>query len=185
MNLTELQKKVDDLKIMLLEPKLFIKDYFGDLINELDIRTTKFINGENKCDESIVNGAEVWREQMVEQLENEETELLNKVSLEFKLDLDFKEQVENLSNDLVNLSLEEYNELEKRLYDYSFRMKRDIIGNQCFVVLCDEIASDIYDVMGKTKNEDKCNQFKFWKKLLPFMQIREGFIDKKGRRLLE
>lgn len=42
MNLSELQIQIDDLKLMLLEPKIFIKSYFEDLINQLDIQTTKF-----------------------------------------------------------------------------------------------------------------------------------------------
>lgn len=90
-----------------------------------------------------------------------------------------KDITANFSNDQVNLSLEEYNELDQSLYDYSFRMKRDIMGNQCFVVLCNEMAYDIYDIIN--------NKAIFWRKLLPVMRIYIyiGYIDMKGKKLLE
>ncbi len=39
MNKTELKNQIEEL---FSKPKLFIKNYFGDLINELDIRTTQY-----------------------------------------------------------------------------------------------------------------------------------------------
>lgn len=181
MNSTELQSQVEDLKLMLLEPKLFVKNYFGDLINQFDIQITKFEIEKNKQIKEIKN----WREPVVEQFQKTESEILANITSEFKLDYNLTVQAENfikvieekLGNKQYSLSLEDFKELENKVYEHSLEIKLSIMGNQCFMVLNDEQASDIAD--NNIESPD------LWGKVFPVIQIKGGFIDKKGIKILE
>lgn len=42
MQLSEIKNQVKDLQLILIQPKLFITNYFDDLINQVDIQILKF-----------------------------------------------------------------------------------------------------------------------------------------------
>ena len=89
--------------MLLLEPKLYIKKYFEDIINQLDIATLQFeIEKSKETEENTEilpeidqNDIEIWRQQILKQLEKSEHEILQKITLDFELDNDLKIEIEN------------------------------------------------------------------------------------------
>lgn len=87
---------------------------------------------------------------------------------------------EKIANKHQVISLEEYDQLEQRLYECSFQIKRDILGNRCYIIL----------------NKDKTvglslglpfhlESYDAWREILPIIRINDGFIDRKGLKALE
>lgn len=188
MNFTELKSQVEDLKLMLLEPKLYVKKYFEDLINQLDLQTTKFQiekdRDRNEVSTNIIEESENWRQLMLEQLGTEECKLLNKLSSNYQLDFDLSTQAHNIIELITQvdssqnvLSLEEYDELEKKVYDYSYQIKINIMSNQCFVVL--NSVSKAY----KVKNQN-IKSIHLWRNIFPIVRVNGGFIDTNGQKYL-
>lgn len=104
---------------------------------------------------------------IIDQLEKEEVELLNKLTSEFKLDAELTRQAENIikliaeeySNENHVLSFDRFNELEEKVYEYSIQIERSIMDNRCFVVLNTEIADKFNDV--------NINSFDLWQNIYP------------------
>lgn len=190
MNLSELKSQVEDLKLMLLEPKLYVKKYFEDLINQLDIQTIKFKikkeTGDSKDNSSKINeDVENWRQLIKKELEQEELELLNKLTSEFKIDAELTQQAENIIKQITEefssenhvVSVDRLNKLEEKVYGYSIQIKRNIMSNRCFVVLSKAKAGEL-----KYLNIDSID---LWQNILPIVSIDEGFIDTKGQNFLK
>ena len=86
MELQEFKIQVEDLKLILLNPKLFINKYFEDLINQLDIHT---INFEIKVKSSEkVNKINDWRQLIVDELKQAKLESLSRITSDFKFDFE-------------------------------------------------------------------------------------------------
>ena len=200
MELSELRTRVDDLKLMLLSPKLFINKYFDDLINQLDIQTISFeiegknikrfrsINGYSNYDtvnlSDYIDKINDWRQIIVDELKKVELEFLDRITPDFKLDIELTAQVENVikiinvefNNETYNVSTKKYNELFKKVNNYSFQMQEEIMGNQCFMVLSEYITKEIE--WSKMKSL-------LWRNILPLIRINGAFIKKEHQQYFE
>ena len=171
MNLTTLRFQIDDLKLMLLDPKLYINKYFDDIINQLDIQTTKYQNEEATDSKEIYNCVENWRQLIIEELKKAENEFLNRITPEFKLNDDLKLKAENILQKFIGeldcdvLLLENYDSL----YETSFDIKRHIMNNQCFVILNEEIVKSV-DTANIKSNY-------LWENILPMIRINGVFTN--------
>ena len=190
MDSTELKSEIEDLKLMLLDPKLFINKYIDDLINQIDIQSTEYEIKANEKIKKVTTDYEVlinidkfndWRQRMVEEIRQAELKLLSRITPEYKLNIEefqIKAFKEDYNNENHNVTSEKYNELKKRVYEYSYLMKQDVMENQCFVVLNQEMT---YHAI---KNNNLESPY-FWSRILPLMHVKEGFIGKKGQRYLK
>lgn len=179
MELTDLKSQIEDLKLILLDPKLFIIKYFEDLTNQLDIRTTEFEIKENSSEN--IDKVNDWRQRIIDKLKQAELKLLNRITVKFKPDLNMREQSENLiklfdeefnNNDYA---FEKFNEFKKKVNDYSYQMQQKLMGNQCFLVLTNK---DIIKC-GSIDSPDFCRN------VLPIIRVTGGFIGRKGQYYLE
>ena len=107
MNKSELNSLIADLKLILYEPRVYCNQYFEDLINQLDIQTTKFEIEERKINiedsksanenmKKLIDDAKKWSYCIVEQLEQAKSKLLTKISSENNPNLNKIVQVENI-----------------------------------------------------------------------------------------
>ena len=171
MNLTTLRFQIDDLKLMLLDPKLYINKYFDDIINQLDIQTTKYQNEEATDSKEIYNCVENWRQLIIEELKKAENEFLNRITPEFKLNDDLKLKAENILQKFIGeldcdvLLLENYDSL----YETSLDIKRHIMNNQCFVILNEEMVKSV-DTANIKSNY-------LWENILPMIRINGVFTN--------
>ena len=188
MNLIELKKRIEELKLILLIPKVFINKYFGDLINQLYVNSTRFeletlkehsklrIESRVKKISEILN----WKQKIFNELKKTEEGLLSRITPEFKLDDDLTIKIQNIIEifeDEQNLfSIEECNDFEDKVYKYSLQMKEQLLGNQCFIVLSEATIQNIKQI--------KMKQSYLWRNILPVIQIREGFIGQRGIQIL-
>ncbi len=185
------EKEEEDLK----NPKLFIKNYFGDLINELDIRTTKYeIEEETRANENEkvnneqgnnlkqkIDEVRAWRQLIIEKLEKAEHESLERLTtpdfqLDFKLKEQFKEIIkiyEEEEYDKVpeNKSTAKYIEFEKKVYEHSNKVKQEILGNKCFFILNIQWSLSLINLNFKSAN--------YWRNIFPLIQVNGAFIGKK------
>ena len=90
MEIKRLKNEINDLKLILLNPKLFINKYFDDIINQLDIRTTEYeikeqeksskrfkLNSKDSIDSKAKSSENVdrindWRQLIVDELKQAE-----------------------------------------------------------------------------------------------------------------
>lgn len=186
MNISELKSPVEALKLLLLSPKLYVTEYFNDLVNQLDIGTTKFqIAVNEKKEKKLLEAADIWRQQIIEEFEKEKKNLMNKLESEYKLDFEMKQQVQNIikliseeiSSEQKNLSFKEIDDLDKKIYEYSLEMKRKIMDNRCYMVISIATAYNI--------NNRNIESIDLWRNIMPIIRINEGFIDKKGQGLIK
>lgn len=188
MDLADLCAEIEDLELVLLSPKLFIKKYFEDLINLLDIQTTKIDMQQNKrikvsdgksnkISASYVEELENWRQSIVKELEKVESDLLVKITPEFKIDTNLKAQAEDLIKIFKKQDGNEkkYNDLEPIINECSYRIKRHVMDNQCFLVLSQEMVKKIKDV--------EINSYDLWNKVMPIIHLTKVFIGRKGSQL--
>lgn len=185
MNSTELKIQIENLRFMLLEPKLIITRYFESLINQLDVKTTKFeIAQTQKNDDTkkVLSEVNNWRQIIVERLEKAESELLKKIIPDFKLNSDMTVEVEKIiktfidENEQVH-SLVSYKDLEQNIEEYYFQMQRDIMRNECFMVLNNQLACNATNI--------NIHSFDLWREIMPIIHIDGDFIGRRGQRLLE
>ncbi len=199
MNNAELKLQIEELKLLFSNPKLFIKNYFGDLINEFDIRTTKYeIEQETKKSENeevnndqennltqTIDVVRVWRELMIGQLKNAEQESLQRITHVFLLDFKLKEEqfkeimkaFEEKKSERIHedKSLTKCNKLEQILYEHSNLVKKIILGEKCFFILNTQWISNISKLNFGPVN--------FWSNIFPIIQVNGKYIDKKGQHI--
>ena len=120
MNSNLIKNQVENLKLMLLSPKLFITKYFDELINQVDIETIKY-QIERKADVVIEN----YRQFIIGELKKAENESLNRIRPEFKLNDELKLTAENFVQNYEN-----FNDLKHDLHETSIEMKKIIMGNR-------------------------------------------------------
>ena len=199
MELSELRTRVDDLKLMLLSPKLFINKYFDDLINQLDIQTISFeiegknikrfrsINGYSNYDtvnlSDYIDKINDWRQLTVDELKHAESESLSKITSDFKLDIELKEKSENLikifsedfNNQQNNIPAKKCNELENKVYEVTVKMQQEMMRNNFFMILKKK----------STRNIRTIESLELWRNILPLIRIKGEFIGQKGQQFLE
>ena len=174
-----LRTEVDDLKLMLMSPKLFIIKYFDDLINLLDIRTTE---AELKGKLPIIKIND-WRQLIVDELKQAESESLSKITSDFKLDIELKEKAENLikifsedfNNQQNNIPAKKCNELENKVYEVTVKMQQEMMRNNFFMILKKK----------STRNIRTIESLELWRNILPLIRIKGEFIGQKGQQFLE
>ena len=109
MNSNLIKNQVENLKLMLLSPKLFITKYFDELINQVDIETIKY-QIERKDDVVIEN----CRQFIIDELKKAENESFNRITPEFKLNDELKLTAENFVQNYEN-----FNDLKHDLHETS------------------------------------------------------------------
>lgn len=172
MELSVLKREIDDLKMIMLRPKLFISNYFEELINQLDISTVKFEikNAENF---DRINKADDYRHLLIKRFNEIQSDLLAHLDIDDdvkEIEIFIEKKIEKLDNQKY-VSKRLHNSIKKQIEKYSFRLKAKIMANQSIIVLNDRTVEEC----GKIGIES----FDFWKEIMPVLRINGFFMDKK------
>lgn len=181
MNNFDTKRQVEDLQLMLMHPKLFIDEYFGDLTNQLIIKILKFeLEETEKTTEYCkqMNQVENWTQSMITYLDEAKAHYLSKITSSFKIDIELENRVQRVIERYHNCVEKTNDELKKELYKYYLQMKYIILDNDCFLIL-DE---DTTNILRPTNATDS---FNLWKKYLPLIKVQKGFIGEKGQKYLQ
>lgn len=168
----ELKSRVEYLELMMITPKIFIENYFGDLMNQLDVNTLKIeIENEKKNDG---NEKETWGKLMLTYLEEAKVHYFTKIASSYKIDSQLENRVRTVIEDFKKHSKNQENitELADVIYECFLQMKKAILDHDCFVVLSEDKANGLESA----NIESYC----FWRNILPLVKMKNGLISEKG-----
>lgn len=126
----EINKSLEDTHLMLLVPKLFISNYFGDLKAELDAYFIK--NNQNETNK--------WKN-LINKIETYENDYYKKCTLndtfKEKIKLEIDNIKERLSNDKLNKvsSIKYYEELKELTNHIEYKVQKNLLSNKSFIFL--------------------------------------------------
>ena len=125
------------------------------------------MNKEN-CHKQI-DEAEIFRQSIIDYLIKAEVEYMEASNLQ--LDSNIKSQILNLIDRFT--SNDQQDELVNEINDSTILIQNEIFQNQCFIVLCEEIANEL---KGASRSSN------LWLETLPLVRIKDGVI---GTSLIE
>ena len=180
----DLQEKIGELQVMVINPVLFIENFFGDLINQLNNRFTKFCIKNNKAKRlnsgqfKSLDEANDWVRLLKTNLEEDKLYYLSRITSIYKISTELEEKVWNIIERYEKISeYEQVNleEFEKEAYDFSLKMKL-LFEDDCYIILNEELSNELErDIL--ENNRSIMTTHKIWIKNFPLIKIKKNYID--------
>ena len=181
----DLQEKIGELQVMVINPVLFIENFFGDLINQLNNRFTKFCIKNNKAKRlnsgqfKSLDEANDWVRLLKTNLEEDKLYYLSRITSIYKISTELEEKVWNIIERYEKISeYEQVNleEFEKEAYDFSLKMKKLLFEDDCYIILNEELSNELErDIL--ENNRSIMTTHKIWIKIFPLIKIKKNYID--------
>ena len=123
----DLRSQVNELIMMLEHPKVFITNYFGQLMNHVDLETSKFIASNNLSMEQALE----WNVAMISKLKESESECLLNIKKDFRFNDNLQTQIQNVIDRFKD---EQSIDLEDLVYKSSTEAQQLLLDNKCYLI---------------------------------------------------
>lgn len=138
MEQSDLRNQVNDLATMLQHPRVFITNYFEQLMNRVDLETSKFIESNNVSIERVLE----WNVTMITKLRESESERLANIKKSFKFEPKLQTEIQTVIDRFQN-QYDQSIELKDLVYISSINAERVLLGNKSFLVLENEFLQHL------------------------------------------
>ena len=176
--MTDLQKQIEELQLIVISPNVFIENYFNDLTSQLNKAFIKYCIKQNKKANRYFNrkSAAEWKNSLTSSLEEAQSDYISKLTSEYKIERELDNKIWNIVERYEEASGNEQRvsrEFEDEVYNCLAQMKMTLLNNECFLVLNEQILSEL-----------NSNSNKLWKDIFPILKIKNVYIDERNMNFL-